>query len=148
MHFLNSESFKNISANKITIHAKLLSYWNENKSTYSCIITDLIAVPNLQTMIFSLILVITPKMFNLHIFIKWSINIPTTFDIKLDIWQTRTFPYYVVEKNLEKNQQSDGIFHGRSGQLYIYYNTMKWFFSDRLEVHVNTLNIIHVMSFK
>jgi len=43
------------------------------------------ALTDLQTMFFGMIFVITLKSFNFHIFVKRSINISTTFHIKLEI---------------------------------------------------------------
>lgn len=40
---------------------------------------------HLQTKLFSLIFIVTLQFFNFHVLIKWSINISTTFNIKLKI---------------------------------------------------------------
>jgi len=87
-------------------------------------------------MFFSMVFVITLKPFNFHIFVKRSINISTTFHIKLEI--CHVMPTHQCL---------------RWTSLHIIFkcwpnSTVKWLLPCRFVVHIDALNVVHMVTLK
>lgn len=86
-------------------------------------------------MIFCMVFVVSLKTLNFHIFVEGGIYILATFYIKLEIWNKNKLNInFPILWSLEQSWETA--------------RTIKWFFSCRLEIHVDAFYIIHMMPFK